>query len=82
MNKPRIGDAIQLKDGREGVVQAVLRARDVLNSMEDLKAMRFGTRQIAMLGPKWLELYFRVAVTMKPGEVEWFEWNEVEDDRD
>jgi len=76
--RPRVGDIISVKNGKSSAI-AVVSAREVLIGLDDEAAYLFGERQKSLLGINWLTLFYRVAIEVKPGTVEWFDGNEVVD---
>ncbi len=74
--RPRIGDTILVSKGA-GNAMAVMSAKDVLSGLDDEAAYLFGEQQKSLLGIKWLTLFYRVAVELEPGKMQWFDSNKV-----
>lgn len=76
--KPRVGERVKLHNTKHiGEVVAVRGASDVLRSMREVRAMRFGPDCQATYGPYWMDIYYQADIviqkkmkTIEPRDVE------------
>ena len=67
--RPRVGQHIKLRDGKEAEVLVVRGCNQVLKLLPELKAMSLGSNLKATYGKNWQTIYFEADVIVKVKKV-------------
>jgi hypothetical protein len=63
--RPRVGQRVQLRNGKIAEVINVRKARDVIRLKNEVEAVLMGQRYRAIFGIHWLDVYYEADAIME-----------------
>lgn len=74
--RPRVGEQVELADGKIAEIIIVRKLRDILSAMDEIQAMRFSVNVQARYGKNWSKFYYQADVMLR-GNIKTIEPNDI-----
>lgn len=70
VERPRIGQRVELHSGHHGEVLAVVKSVDALRAKTEAEVLILGASMTAAIGMDWMNRYYEATVQLDSGKIE------------